>query len=245
MQKEAVDHLKHGLNELEQQHRSARTHLERCKQAIVRHQRQERELQVEMQRAEDRQEELKDAIERDNVEDGRLDVLRSTLNEVEEEKRVNEGSYEEGVLALDGVMKKIRDIRKEQAAKNKEVAEAEAQVNKAEADEAKVRDKRRKLLSDKNEAIGRVGLAKDNKNAIEQKREEIVQRILNFNEKASMVSPRVAVDEGETTKSLDRKLTKLSDDLRRFNEQYVFLQIAPNVRLANRLIEGWAPRGKK
>lgn len=222
MQKDAVDHLKQGLNELEQQHRAARNQSEKCKQAIVRHQRQEREMRIEVQRAEDRLEELKDAIERDSAEDGRLDVLRSTLKEAEEEKRVNEGSYGDGVLALDTLNKHIRDIRREQVAKGKEVAEAQSHVNKAESEEAKIRDKRRKLLSDKNVAIGRAGIAKDNKTAIEREREKIVQRLLDYNEKASLVSPRVAIDEGETASSLDKKLEKLMSDLRRFNDQYVF-----------------------
>jgi chromosome segregation ATPase len=222
MQNDAVDHLKRGLNDLEQQQRAARGHLEKCKQTIVRHQRRERELQVEIQRAEDLQEELKDAIDRDNVEDGRLDVLRSTLKEIEEEKRVNEGSYEDGVVALDNVIMKIKDIRKEQAAKGREVAEAEAKVNKAANYEAKIREKRRRLLSEKNDAIGRVDIARDNKAAIEERRDQIVQRILDYNEKAGLVSPRVVIDEGETTKSLDKKLDKLMKDLHRFNDQYVF-----------------------
>ncbi|KAK2757853.1 Structural maintenance of chromosomes protein 6 [Arachnomyces sp. PD_36] len=219
MQKDAVDQLKRGLNDLEEQYRAARSHLEKCKQAIVRHQREDHELRVATQRAEDRLEEIKEAIEKDSVEDGRLDVLHSTVKEIEEEKRVNEGSYEDGVVALDTVNRKIRDIKREQVAKAKEVAEAESRVNEAASHEAELREKRRKLLSAKNEAIGRVGIAKDNKTAIERRRDQILERILDYNEKATQISPRIAVDEGETTHSLDAKLSKLRSDLERFNQQ--------------------------
>ena len=222
MQSEAVEHLKRGLNNLEEEHRAARNHVEKCKQAVTRHRRRDREMEVEAQKAEDRVEELQDAIDRDNVEDGRLDVLRSSLKEAEEEKRVNESSYEDSVVALDAATVKIRDIRKELALASKDVAAAESRVQIAEREEAKLRDKRRKILSEKNEAIGRVDNAKDDRTDIERKRDQIVSKVQDYNEKASMVSLRVAIDEGETPTSLDKKLDKLLTDLQRFNDQYAF-----------------------
>jgi chromosome segregation ATPase len=222
MQSEAVDHLKRGLHSMEEEHRAARNNLEKCKQAVTRHRRRERELEVEVQKAEDRVEELQDAIARDNVEDGRLDVLRSSLKETEEEVRVNESSYEDSVVAIDAATVKMKDIRKELSALGKDLAAADSRVQAAEREEAKLRDKRRKVLSDKNETIGRMDLVKDDKADVEQRREEIVRKIQNFSEQAGLISPRVPIDEGETPTSLDKKLTKLVSDVKRFDQQYAF-----------------------
>ena len=67
--------------------------------------------------------------------------------------------------------------------------------------------------------LQRIDEAKQSKATIYRKREEVVERVLDYNEKASLVSPRVAVDEGETTRSLDNKLERLHRDLRRYNQE--------------------------
>jgi DNA repair exonuclease SbcCD ATPase subunit len=221
MQRDNINSLKQTLSELEQQQRIARAHAEKCKQTLVRHKRQEQELQLEIQRAEDAVEELKEATDKDSLEDGRLDVLRATLQEAEEEKRVNEGSYGDGVVAMDALVEKLKEIKRELAAKDDEITSYAGKVRDLEAEEVKLLDNRRKALGDKNGAICRGNELKQEKIHIERKRDQITARILDFNEKANIVSPRVRVDEGETAQSLDKKLEKLAKDLRRYNDECV------------------------
>lgn len=207
------------MNDLEQRLRAARSYLESCKQALVRHGNREKELQIAVQRLDDQVEELRDALEKENVEDGRLDVLKATLQEAEEEKRLNEGSYADSVNAMDSIMEKLKSTKREMAAKDSQIAALEEQVRVARSEEAKVVEKRRKALGDKNTAAGRVDDAKQEIERIQLKLEQMAARILDYKEKASMVSPRVPVPEGETPSSLDKKLDRLYRDLQRFDEQ--------------------------
>ena len=221
MQRDNVNALKQTLNELEQQQRIASTHAEKCRQAFVRSKRQAQELQLEIQRAEDAVEELKDAIDKDNMADGRLDLLEATLQEAKEEKRVNEASYGDGVVAMDALVEKLKEIKRELAAKDDEIRLYEDKVRDLEGEEIKLLNNRRKALGDKSGAIGRVNDARQEKIQIERRLEQIAARILDFSEKANIVSPRVRVGDGETANSLDKKLEKLARDLRRYNDELV------------------------
>jgi chromosome segregation ATPase len=221
MQKEILDDLRRRLSDLENTARTSRSHLESCNQALVRHLRKEKDLQIAVQRLEDQAEELRDALEREAVADPRLEVLKGELKETEEEKRLNEGSWADSVKAMDTIMDKLKKTRREIAAKDVQISSLEEQLRISQSEEGKVQDKRRQALGDKNAAVGRVEDAKQDKARIQQKREQIEARIIDYNEKASMVSPRVPVDEGETPNSLDEKLDRLYKDLQRFNDQYV------------------------
>lgn len=116
-------------------------------------------------------------------------------------------------------MERLKKTKREMAAKDNQIATLEEQVRVARSEESKVIDKRRKALGDKNAGVGRVDNAKQERARIEHKLEQTVARILDYNEKASMVSPRVPVPEGETPSSLDKKLDRLHRDLQRFDEQ--------------------------
>lgn len=221
MQQEALDSLKESLIELENKHRNAQGNLEKCKQALVRHERRERELQIEVQKADDLVEQLKEAIDRDNVEDGRLEGLRTGLAEAEEEMRVAEASYEDGINAYDALVEKLKEIKRELAAKDVEITSAEEKVSGLELEVNKTSGARRKALSEKNAAIARVADVQRDRNETEQKREQAAARVLDFNEKASMVASRVPIDPTETASSLDRKLAKLTHDLKQYDKEYV------------------------
>lgn len=218
-QRGVVDDLRGGLNIQEQKLRTARARLESCKQAIVRHEKRLNEQQIAMQKAEDHVEELKEALEKENVEDGHLDVLRETLKDAEEEKRVNEGSYNDSSEAMQAMMNTLKESRRELKEKDAQISRLQGELRVAESEQHTVQDKRRQILSSKNAVLQRIDEAKQSKATIYRKREEVVERVLDYNEKASLVSPRVAVDEGETTRSLDNKLERLHRDLRRYNQE--------------------------
>ncbi|WEW60377.1 Structural maintenance of chromosomes protein 6 [Emydomyces testavorans] len=218
-QHEAIDTLKDNLRELENQHRNAQIKLEKCKQALVRHEKRERELHVELQKADELVDQLEESIERNTVEDGRLDGLKAILAESEDERRVAEASYKDGINALDASAEKLKCIKRELAFKDTEVASAEQKLRDIESEVSNASAKRRKALGEKNAAIGRAEDAKRDKMEIERKRQAAAARVLDFSEKASMVAPRVNIDPEETLNSLEQKYEKLTHDLQKYERE--------------------------
>jgi chromosome segregation ATPase len=195
--------------------------LEGCKQARVRHERKTNDLRIAVQRKEDHVEELTDALDQEPVEGDCLDVLRSTLQEAEEEKRLNEGSLKDSTDAMDAMMRSLKAIKQELASKDAEIATFKEELRVAQSEELIGQDKRRKIITNKNVAIERIDDSKREREKINQKREEVAARVITFSEKASLVSPRVSIPHGETANSLDKKLDRLHKDIQRYNQQLV------------------------
>lgn len=217
-QREIVEDLRRGLNSQEQEFRLSRSRAENCKQALVRHERMIKEQQIVVQRAEDRVEELKEALEKETVGDG-IDRLRSALMDAEAEKRLNEGQYNDSVEAMKAMMDTLKETRREIKEKDAYIAALQEELRVAQSEDQMVKEKRRQIFGSKNAVIERIDVIKHNQEKIRRQREEVVARVLDYNEKASMVSTRVAVGEGETTRSLDNKLERLHKDLQRYNRE--------------------------
>ncbi|PLB51753.1 DNA repair protein Rad18 [Aspergillus steynii IBT 23096] len=219
VQRDVVSDLKRNLNDLDQNLRLARAQVESCRQARTRHERKTNDLRVSMQQKEDLVEELSGALDREAVEDGHLDVLRATLEEAEEEERLNSGSLQDSISAMKTMMTELKAIQQQLAAKDADILALKEQVRVAQSEELLGTEKRRSIISDKNAALDRIQELKRESESISQEREEVAARILDYSEKANLVSPRVAISEGETPDSLDKKLDKLYKDVQRYNEQ--------------------------
>ncbi|SPB51965.1 unnamed protein product [Aspergillus niger] len=219
VQQSVVADLKQDLSRHEQGLRSAQSRLETCKQARLRHERRSNELRIAAQRMEDRVEELIDALDREAPEDGRLDGLRTALQEAEEEKHLNEGSLKDATDAMEAMMKTLKAIKQELAAKDAEIAIVQEELKVVQDAERKADEERRKRINDKNAAAERIEDRKRDRDRIKDKREEIAARILDFSEKANIICDRVAIEEGETAASLDRKLERLHNDIKRYEQQ--------------------------
>lgn len=221
-----VQDLKRQLNDLKQEYQSARSYVQTCKQALTEHGRKESDLKVKMQRMEDESEALRDALEKENAqEDGRLESLQAAQQEAEEDMELKKGSLAAAVEAMEFQLQRLREARKELSAETKKVDDLKDNVRVAESEQLIVSNKRQEILSEKNAAIARIEKQKEERDKIRAKRDELVERVLSYIEKASMVSARVPVDQGESAESLDQKLHKLQNDLKRFNQQYVFSRL--------------------
>ncbi|KAJ5372136.1 hypothetical protein N7517_004142 [Penicillium concentricum] len=216
-QRDIIADLQRQQNDIEQSLIIARSRVESCKQALVRHGRTEKDLQIQMQRMEDHAEGLRDALDKENAEDGRIDALQAALKEAEDEKQLNEGSYKDSEAAMKAMLQTLKEIRRELAAKDAELGTLREKLHVAESEQNLVKMKQAQILDEKNEAVGLINQDKQTKTAIETRKEVVKARVIEYNEKASLVSSRVPVDEGETPGSLDRKLDKLSRDLDRYN----------------------------
>lgn len=244
LQRDAIENLKGHLLDLEQQQRDRHEHLEKSNQAIVRHRRTERQLQIASQRAEDEVEELKEAIDRDSIEDGRLDALKSALTEAEEEKKIAEASFGDSVNAMDIIVAKLKGIKRELAAKDAEIDTAKVTVSDCAAEEERTVNLRGKALQDKNTAVGQFEQLERDRDGAQNKRREIAAIILDYSEKASRVSPRVTIDARETPATLDRKLERLTRDLQRYDQEYVTIY-TPIIFISINMLLGWARREMK
>ncbi|EKV16721.1 DNA repair protein Rad18, putative [Penicillium digitatum PHI26] len=216
-QRDIIADLKRQQKDFEQSLATARSRVEASKQALLRHGRTEKDLQIQMQRKEDHAEGLRDALDKENAEDGRIDALQAALKEAEDEKQLNEGSYKDSEAAMKATLQTIKEIRRELSAKDSELATLREKLQVAESEQNLVKTKQTKILDEKNEAVGLIDQDKQTKAEIEARKEVVKARVVEYNEKANLVSSRVPVDEGETPGSLDKKLDKLSRDLARYN----------------------------
>ncbi|KAE8308707.1 P-loop containing nucleoside triphosphate hydrolase protein [Aspergillus transmontanensis] len=219
VQRDVVADLRRKLSDQEERFRSARSRLEGCKQARVRHGKSTNELRVILQRKEDHVEELTDVLDKERVEDDHLDVLRATLQEAKEEKRINEGSLKDSMEAMEAMMKGLKAIKQQLASKDADIAASTEELHVTQSEVLRAQDKRRKIINDKNIAVERIDDSRREKERINEKREEVSARVIDFSEKASLVSPRVPIPEGETAASLDKKLDRLNRDIQRYNQQ--------------------------
>lgn len=207
------------MNELQSKLTASQAELQRHKAALTEHKRKENELRIEQQRLSDAADALEDALEKDRVVDGKLETLQKTLKEREEELKLAVNSQDDAKAAIDTNREKMLRQRKAISAKEAEIKPLEGNVRIAESERLKVDEHRRAVLNEKNQAYERV---KDLQQELEARignRDEMNTRVANYIEQASIVSPRVPVDEGETADSLDKKLDKLSRDLDRYDQQ--------------------------
>lgn len=207
------------MNELQSKATASQAELQRCKAALTEHKAKENELRIEQQRLSDAADALEDALEKDQVVDGKLETLQNTLKEREEEQKLALNSLDDAKAALDTMRDKMLRQRKAMSAKEAEIKPLEEDVKVAESECLKVDEHRRAVLNEKNQAYERVKDLQQERDARIGNREEMNTRVANYIEQASIVSPRVPVDEGETADSLDKKLDKLSRDLDRYDQQ--------------------------
>jgi chromosome segregation ATPase len=222
-QEEVVQDLKHQLNDLKREYQTALSFVQTCERALTRHERTEHELKVAMQRMEDESEALRDVLDKENAEeDGRIDSLQVALQEAKTDLAVQEGSFKDAQEAMKNHMQIMRETMREMGSQTTEVEVLTENARVAESERSIVSNKRQEILSEKNAAIARIQKQKEDRDKIHAKREELVERVLSYIEKASMVSARVSVGEGDTAEGLDHKLHKLQNDLKHHNQQYVF-----------------------
>ena len=218
-QSENLRLLKTDLEQLEQAERELRSSLRAGEQALTRHRRQQNDLLVQVQRAEEHAEQLQDELERDNAEDGRLDVLKESLMEAEEERKINEGSYENAVMQKDQLNALSKTMQDTLRRHDGEVAEQEAKIKKTEARVLKTSSARMVALQEKNSHFQNITDRIEDKVRIERKQAEQAETVRSWSEEARKISQRVPVDEGETAESLDKKLEKLTADQEKFQRE--------------------------
>ncbi|TKA49882.1 hypothetical protein B0A49_10820, partial [Cryomyces minteri] len=221
IQRDTLQQLKRDLNDAENNFRQLQADLEKCKQALERHKRQERDLRLQSQRADERAERLRDELEVDTPKDGTLDTLQALLRDAEEENEQHSHSYQDAVVAKDRLGQLGKQLKDEVDTAQTAIEGTVARISKAEAKVQTAAQKRQDALYEKNNAYARIEDAKSDKVRVENARQRQADKVASFEVDAGRISPRVAVDPGETPTTLDAKLTKLQKDLERYQQERV------------------------
>ncbi|EXJ73278.1 uncharacterized protein A1O5_03038 [Cladophialophora psammophila CBS 110553] len=218
-QQEVLAECKAQRLRAESEFRSAQDRYAKARQALKRHANRNRELEIAVQRAEDNVERLKEAIKDDSVESGKLEALRQSLSEAEEQKVIHESSFQDSVIALDEQTKKLREATQKCKELDERIKDAEAMAHKAQLAAQKAGKKRAHDLHEKNRAESMIQDAKADRGSLERKKQEMDEKIASFTGQARQVCERVNLDKGETFESLNKKHEKLAADYRKYQTQ--------------------------
>lgn len=197
-----------------------RAQLSQCEQAVVKHERAAGRLQIEAQQAHIVVDELQDALDRDAVEEGRLDALKGQLIEIESEKETHENSYQDSVVEKDKLFKALKATKDQMAVLDKAIEEADARLLKAEHKATQRSNARETALHKKNAAFGLVETAVQNRHRTQEERDRQATTVETFINEANKVSPRVPVETGETCRNLEEKMKKMRADLAKSEKRY-------------------------
>jgi structural maintenance of chromosomes protein 6 len=219
LQEQALGERKAQRLRADEEFRSAQDRLKKAKQALKAHDNETRVLQIALQQADTRVEELEDAIKDDNVESDKLERLREALQKAKDEKIVHENSYEDSVIDRDSKKTALDEARANKNAADKRVEEAEAVADAVKAKAQRASTKRAHDLKEKNEAMEKIKDAQVDRAAIEARMHEVEQEALSYAEQARNVSERVNIPDGETFESLQKKSDKLREELKKWAKQ--------------------------
>jgi uncharacterized protein (DUF488 family) len=204
---------------LEQDYRKLQAALENCNQEIGKHKKVEKNLRLASQRADELVESLQDALEKDAIEEGRLEALKNGLEEAEGEKQHLQNAYKDTVREKDTNLAKRNANLKGMDDIDKRTAEVDVRILKAKDRERKMSDRRMVALQEKNKLFQVVETAQANKLNLTTKRADKAQCVASFIQDAGKIGARLPIDEGDTPEILDKKLQKLNADLQRYQQR--------------------------
>ncbi|KAK7522612.1 RecF/RecN/SMC [Phyllosticta citriasiana] len=185
----------------------------KAKQSLERHKRNTRSLQVEMQKAQEDWEKMRDELEAEQPQDGRLEELESQLKEAEETVETNLQMFEDAKAEVARMQGKERALNERMADIQAKIDEVEVQVRKAETRVEKLEEVRRRALQRKNAALGAVDEIRQQRESFETERREQEEVVAEFTRQAGEICERVAIPDDETTSSLEKKVERLLKDL--------------------------------
>ncbi|KAL8874123.1 MAG: hypothetical protein Q9174_000493 [Haloplaca sp. 1 TL-2023] len=209
------DRLRSELHDLEQTVRECQTNLKSCEQAITRQVRQIRELKVEMDGLDEDILGLQEVIDRDSLEEGKLDEYKKQLEGAKQTVATQEAQFGDAVLAADRARDAMKPLRDQMKAIDDEAAEVKAKIEKAEKRRMEKSLQRDAALREKNGAFNEIDNARTSEGDARAKSTEKQETIDLYTNEAKKICPRVPVDKGETCGSLEKKLEKLQADLQR------------------------------
>ncbi|KAI9697857.1 MAG: Structural maintenance of chromosomes protein 6 [Bogoriella megaspora] len=178
-----------------------------------------KQLKLDYDKADEHWQQIRDALEEEIPQDGRLEELQNQLREAEAETHQYEEDFGNGVVEKDLINDAQTKIREQMNGLQALVDECNAKIEKANKKINTLRGKREDALREKNLAIQKVEDTKNDKTELEQVREQQREKVEEFHGEASKICPRVPVDEGKTTDHLEKELDMTIKQLERARSQ--------------------------
>ncbi|KAG0647172.1 DNA repair rad18 [Hyphodiscus hymeniophilus] len=219
LQTDNLSHLEREKVELDNRCIQVQLARNRCRSACNNHGQAYRNLKAALQTAQAQVENLERELEKDNVEDGTLDVIKGYLAEAESEVKMYKETYENSVIEKDRLndiaVAKKRDL---DAAKSR-VADHTFALNKARLKLKNKESARRNFLEEKNAAIDRVEQLRRDLVAAEAARDAQVGEVADYTRQALEVCQRVRIPEGETHATIQTKFNILLEKIKKYRKQ--------------------------
>ena len=219
LQAETLSQLEREKTDLESRVNQLRLAIRKCETAVNTQKRNLLHQKALHQKAEDRVEMLESDLDRDNVEDGRLDALKGYLAEAENEVEMYKETYRNYVTEKDKLNAISAIKKRELDAIKLRVADHDFQVTKA---KVKLRNKtsaRSMVLSEKNAAIELIEQLRQELVGFEQERDAQAKVVETYITDATGVCQRVPVPEGTTRARLEAQWTKIQQQIRTYNRR--------------------------
>ena len=218
-QREVVKNLEQELREIQAEVGRLEGSLKTVNQEITKHKAEARRLDVDFQRAEDYCIQLKDELERDVPQDGKLDALKRQLAEAEDECAQNQAALAEAEQHRAVLQRKAAPLHAAVHEVNKRVDEVESNVKRAAVRITRAAQARTNALRAKNEALATIEDSKAEQKTLEEKLDEFEVHVADFTAQATRFCERVPIEPGATAASLDKKLEKLEKNIKEFESR--------------------------
>lgn len=212
-QQEVLNELRRELQDLTRTVRDRQAERDRCQKAVTQQRTLMKNLTANAQRAQERVETLEAELDDDNVVDGRLEGLRTGLQESEKQFQIHENSFVSNQKAMDEQNNKCTHLKALSDQAKSLVANYNAKIEKAGDRVKRITRNRQLSLQQKNEAIDKVEVAKAAELKAIRAHEAQAKHVDDFIQQASQICERIPVDPGETSTSLDSKIEKIHQRL--------------------------------
>ena len=163
---------------------------------------------------------MHDALDRDAVEEGRLEALKQELEDAKRDKAIAENTYQESVLEKDKYYASMKEHSEKMSAVDKRVAAAEQKKEKAKKRCDALSNQRATALLDKNRAIQELQASNDELGDLKEQRATKSALVEDFTQKASQVGARIPIDEADNPTTLGKRFERLHSDLEKYEKKY-------------------------
>lgn len=218
-QEDVVDTLKEGLRALGEQQRAAKNQLQQCIDEQRAHSRQERELRLAVQEAEDNLAMAREKLSDDRLAASRLEGLKQMLLDAEDERKVHQSSFQDAIAARETIVPHIKQMRRELQTEDETIGALAQQVSDMETRLATTHEKLQRALQIKSRLIVQIDRIKEQIGDCRQRQAKLTADIETSVGQASLLSPRMSLQRGETMRSLNDKRERLQEDRRRYENQ--------------------------
>jgi chromosome segregation ATPase len=202
-EQERLEHAVRATRDAEQKSNERLDQVKACKAREQNHSRYKRQLQVALQKAQERMEKLEADLSDATPDAAAIEVLEDQLNTAKQDQQNSEGVFEDIVEKKITLGDENRIHKRELEAAQREVAELEFKLTKAQGKVKLMQGKREDALKAKNKALESIHNVKENKKLWEDERVIKQADVDKTTGEAKLYAPeRVPVPAGKTFEQL-------------------------------------------